>query len=79
MIKFGLKPGKEVVVAAMVGFSNDENIAKFTLKIAEISEELLDIDWEYVIMYPHVERILRKYGLIPTKSVYPSKIPDSMI
>lgn len=79
LINAGLKPGREVVVAAMIGFSSDENIAEFTLKIAEISEELLDIDWEYVIMYPHVEKILKKYRLTPTKSVYPGKIPDDMV
>ncbi|OYT48781.1 MAG: molybdenum cofactor biosynthesis protein MoaA [Desulfurococcales archaeon ex4484_42] len=72
LLEAGLEPLKEIVVAVMVSFSEDENIAKFILKLASLNRELINsIDWEIVIMYPHVRRLLGKYGLKPKRYINP--------
>ena len=56
----------------MIAFSRDEDIAKFLMRLAGIDERLGDhVDWEVVIMYPHVKQILRRYGLKPLRYVNP--------
>jgi len=79
LVNAGLKPGHEVYAAAMISFSNERDIAKFVMRLAEISPELVDVDWELVIMYPHVRRLLELNGLKPKRWVDPNKIPRSMI
>jgi len=72
LLNYGLTPSKELIVAVMVSFSEDRDIANFILKLSSISKELVSsIDWELVIMYPHVRRILRMYGLKPKRYVNP--------
>jgi len=79
LVYAGFEPGKEVYPAAMIGFSPDENIVEFVKRLKAISDEFVDVDWEYVFLYPHVERALKKAGLKPLRAVKPNKIPKSMI
>lgn len=72
LIDYGLVPGKEVVAAAMVSFSKDSDIARFLMRLSEIDERLVDsVDWEVVILYPHVKELLRRYKLRPKRYVEP--------
>ena len=79
LINAGLKPGHEVYAAAMISFSDEKDIAKFVMRLAEISPELVEVDWEVVIMYPHVKKLLELTGLKPKRWVDPNNIPKSMI
>ncbi len=79
LINAGLKPGYEVYAAAMISFSSERDIAKFVTRLAEISPELVEVDWELVIMYPHVKKLLELTGLKPKRWVDPSNIPKFMI
>ena len=71
--------GSEMCIRDRISFSNERDIAKFVMRLAEISPELVDVDWELVIMYPHVRRLLELNGLKPKRWVDPNKIPRSMI
>jgi len=75
----GMEPGEEVIAAAMVSFSSDEDIARFVMKLTEIDERLAQVDWEVVFMYPHVKEILRRSGLKPKRFVDPDRIPENMV
>ncbi|HIE54972.1 MAG TPA: radical SAM protein, partial [Chromatiaceae bacterium] len=79
LINAGLSAGKDVYPAAMIGFSSNTNIANFVRKLIEIDKRFMDVDWEYVFLYPHVEERLKKLGLNPLRAVKPDKIPRSMI
>ncbi len=72
LLESGLEPCRNVVPAAMISFSNDADIAKFAIELSDIDEKLSEcIDWEVVIMYPHVRALLRKYGLRPRRYINP--------
>ncbi len=79
LVSAGLEPGKSVYPAAMISFSTDEAVRSFVRRLASIDERLTDVDWEYVIMYRHVEDQLRRLGLWPNRFVTPDNIPRSMI
>ncbi|AMD30489.1 radical SAM protein [Acidilobus sp. 7A] len=79
LVAAGLEPGREVYAAAMIGFSDDESIREFVSRLAEIDRRLTDVDWEYVILYRHVEEQLRRLGLRPKRAVTPNGVPPSMI
>ncbi len=79
LISEGMEPGEEVIAAAMISFSNDEDIARFVLRLTEIDERLARVDWEVIFMYPHVKEILRRSGLKPKRFVDPEKIPGEMV
>ncbi|MEM4892785.1 MAG: radical SAM protein [Acidilobaceae archaeon] len=79
LINAGLRPGREVYAAAMIGFSREEAIRKFVKRLEEIHESLKDVDWEYVILYPHVKKKLENVGLKPLRAVEPGKVPKEMI
>ncbi|MEM0043996.1 MAG: radical SAM protein [Sulfolobales archaeon] len=79
LINSGLKPGREVYPAAMIGFSRDEDIIEFSRRLTQIHPALAEVDWEYVILYPHVKKILSRAGLKPVRAVDPSNIPREMI
>lgn len=76
LLDAGLKPGKDFGVATMIGFSPDENIAKFVATLSAIDERLVDVDWEYVLTYPHVMRLLRQYNLKPIRTYDPGEVKD---
>ncbi|RLG84504.1 MAG: molybdenum cofactor biosynthesis protein MoaA [Thermoprotei archaeon] len=80
LIDSGLEPGEQVYAAAMIGWSRDEDIKWFLEKLSEIDPALIEVDWEYVILYDHVVRMLKKMGLWPPKrAVTPDGIPKWMI
>ncbi len=80
LIDYGMRPGEEVYAAAMIGWSRDEDIERFTRVLRGIHPALSEVDWEYVILYPHVVRLLKKTGLWPPlRYVYPGHIPREMI
>ncbi len=72
LLEAGLEPLKDIIVAVMVGFSEDKDIAEFVIRLSSISQEFINsIDWEVVIMYPHVRKLLSKYGLKPKRYINP--------
>ncbi len=79
LILSGFKAGSEVYPAAMIGFSSDKSIVDFVRMLKNIDPRLVNVDWEYVIMYKHVEELLEKHGLKPLRYVRPDEIPKEMI
>ncbi|MEM0505408.1 MAG: radical SAM protein [Sulfolobales archaeon] len=79
LISAGFEAGKNVYAAAMIGFSSDESVVRFVKMLKDLNSRLVDVDWEYVIMYPHVEDLLRKHNLRPLRYVKPNGIPKEMI
>lgn len=79
LVRHGLRPGREVYAAAMIGFSRDEDIRAFVKRLEDIDPGLTEVDWEYVFLYPHVEKRLRDLGLRPIRAVRPYEIPREMI
>ncbi|MCD6324128.1 MAG: radical SAM protein [Desulfurococcales archaeon] len=72
LLSAGLRPCSEIIPAIMVSFSDDRDIATFVAELADLDPALAScIDWEVVILYPHVERFLRRYGLKPKRFVRP--------
>jgi uncharacterized Fe-S cluster-containing radical SAM superfamily protein len=72
LLKSGLEPCRNVLPAVMISFSNDVDIAKFVVELSSMDEKLSRcIDWEVVIMYPHVKSLLKKYGLKPKRFINP--------
>jgi uncharacterized Fe-S cluster-containing radical SAM superfamily protein len=80
LVESGMKPCRDVYPAAMLGFSTDENIKKLEKALAEIDPELPRcIDVEYVILYPHVVKLMKTRGLAPIRAVRPDGVPAFMI
>ena len=80
LIEAGLKPGEEVYPAIMLSFSTEESFNQFKKRLAEIHPALVEsIDIEYVILYPHVIEILKRYKLKPRIAFTPDNIPQYMI
>ncbi len=72
LIDAGLKPGSEVIAAIMASFSSDEDLARLVMELSKIHEDLVrNIDWEVVILYPGVKKLLSKYGLRPRRYIEP--------
>ncbi|MCI4446949.1 MAG: radical SAM protein [Pyrobaculum sp.] len=80
LVESGMKPCHDVYPAAMLGFSTDENIKKLEKALAEIDPDLPQcIDVEYVILYPHVVKLMKTRGLTPIRAVRPDGVPAFMI
>jgi len=80
LIEYGMKPGDQVYPAVMLSFSTEEETQKFLDKLREIHPALAEaIDPEYVILYPHVVQLLKKYNLKPIIAYTPDNIPQFMI
>lgn len=80
LIEAGLAPCREVYPAAMLGFSTEESARRLEETLREIHRDLPRcIDVEYVILYPHVVKLMKSRGLAPTKAVTPSGVPAFMI
>jgi len=72
LLNYGVKPCLNLIPAIMISFSREEDIAEFVMKLSDMDEDLPKcIDWEVVILYPHVERVLRKAGIWPKKYLRP--------
>mgnify|MGYP000495220785 CR=1 FL=1 len=66
--------------AGMLSFSDDRGVDSLLNRLAEIDKSLLEeFEPEYVILYPHVVEILKRYGLKPKKAYYPDRIPRELI
>ncbi|MEM1873589.1 MAG: radical SAM protein [Acidilobaceae archaeon] len=79
LVNAGFKPGEEVYAAAMIGFSREEAVRSLVARLESIDPRLSDVDWEYVILYPHVKRRLESAGLKPIRAVEPGRIPEEMV
>ncbi len=80
LIEHGLTPGEQVYPAVMLSFSTEEETERFIERLRNIHPALVDaIDPEYVILYPHVRKLLQKYGLKPIVAYTPDNIPQFMI
>ncbi|MEM0377738.1 MAG: radical SAM protein [Thermosphaera sp.] len=80
LITSGLQPCKDFYPAVMLSFSKPESYVEFKERLKALSPRLAScIDEEYVILYPHVVEVLRKYNLKPTISYSPGSVPDFMI
>ncbi len=80
LIDAGMEPGERVYPAIMLSFSDPKNIERFKERLESICSGLSKyIDEEYVILYPHVVKLMRRYGLKPRKTFEPDNLPDFMI
>lgn len=79
LISAGFEAGRNVYAAAMIGFSSDESVVRFVRMLKSLNSRLVDVDWEYVIMYSHVEDLLKRHNLRPLRYVKPDEIPKEMI
>ncbi len=66
--------------AVMLSFSEKENVRRLLERLAEIDPVLVeDFEEEYVFLYPHVVKRLRKAGIKPKIAYRPGKIPEELI
>ncbi|MFN3804631.1 MAG: radical SAM protein [Pyrobaculum sp.] len=78
LVESGMEPCRDVYPAAMLGFSTEQGVKTLERALAEIDPRLSQcIDVEYVILYPHVVKLMRARGLTPTHAVTP--VPAFMI
>jgi len=79
LLEAGMSPGRGFYAAVMLSFSPEENVEKLLRRLKEIHPDLVEIDSEYVILYPHVVELLRRTGLKPRKAYTPDGVPEFMI
>ncbi len=80
LVRYGLEPGEEVYPAIMLSFSDEKSFTRIKRILASIDYKLVEsIDKEYVIMYPHVEELIRMLNLHPRISFKPHEVPRDMI
>ena len=80
LVEHGMRLGEQVYPAVMLSFSTREEIERFLERLRQIHPVLVEsLDPEYVILYPHVRKLLEKYGLKPTVAYTPDNIPQFMI
>ncbi len=80
LVEAGLKPGEQVYPAIMLSFSTEDNVKALLRRLSEIHPQLArEVDPEFVILYPHVIQLLKKFGLRPIIAYTPDNIPKFMI
>jgi uncharacterized Fe-S cluster-containing radical SAM superfamily protein len=80
LVDAGLEPGEQVYAAVMLSFSTSENYENLKTRLAGVHPRLpLEIDEEYVILYPHVAELMRRRGLKPKIAYTPNGVPGTMI
>lgn len=80
LIEAGGRPCVDVYPAAMLGFSTESSERSLLRELGKIDEKLPEcLDVEYVILYPHVVRLMETRGLRPTRAVSPRGIPQFMV
>jgi uncharacterized Fe-S cluster-containing radical SAM superfamily protein len=80
LIEVGAKPCDQVYPAVMLSFSEKRDYELLQEKLSNIHPLLSKcIDEEYVILYPHVIRLLEMRRLKPKISFRPNGIPESMV
>ncbi|KPK71707.1 molybdenum cofactor biosynthesis protein MoaA [candidate division WOR_3 bacterium SM23_60] len=66
-------------VAAMLSFSPDKNIMLLKERLRTIAPRVEnDFEEEYVFLYPHVARRLKRAGLTPVRAYSPRGIPERL-
>lgn len=66
--------------AVMLSFSSKESLERLTEELRRIDEELVEkLEPEYVFLYPHVVKLMRKHGLKPRLAYSPNNIPEELI
>ena len=82
LVAEGLEPGEEVYPAVMLSFTRDPHKAFTVFKrlVAGIDSRLAEeAEPEYVILYPHVEELLRMRRLRPVKAYRPGEVPPELV
>ena len=80
LIEYGMEPGEQVYPAVMLSFSTEDEIQRFLDTLRNIHPVLPNtIDPEYIILYPHVVKLLQKFNLKPIVAYKPNNIPSFMI
>ncbi len=80
LVAEGLEPGEEVYPAVMLSFTDEKGVKRIVRLLASIHPELAhNIDPEYVILYPHVKKLLRMTGLKPRKAFTPDGVPEELV
>lgn len=77
-IKNLLDYGVDCYPAVMFSFSPKENLRKFSKIIKEIDRRL-EIEEEYVILYPHVVKRLKEANIKPLIAYRPDGVPTELI
>jgi len=65
--------------AAMISFSSFENIQQLKKKLKAIHPQFYDVEIEELILYPSIEKKLKKYGIVFHASHKPYNIPPEQI
>ncbi len=66
--------------AVMLSFSSKESLERLTEELRRIDEELVEeLEPEYVFLYPHVVKLMKKHGLKPRLAYSPNNIPEELI
>ncbi|MET1101198.1 MAG: radical SAM protein [Pyrodictiaceae archaeon] len=80
LVDYGLEPGDEVYPAVMLSFSSEENIEELKRRLKAIHPKLVEsLDPEYVILYPHVEKLIKMMGLRPRRAYRPWEVPEELV
>ncbi len=80
LVELGLEPCEEVYAAVMLSFTDEKGVKRVKRLLASIHPKLAScIDPEYVILYPHVERLLRMTGLRPRVAYRPGEVPPELV
>ncbi len=82
LVEAGLEPGEEVYPAVMLSFSPspEKAFTRFKRLVAAIDRGLAEaLEPEYVILYPHVEELMRRRGLRPFKAYRPGEVPPELV
>lgn len=79
-LKYLLDEGVSAHPAVMLSFSDERGIQQLTERLQEIDSRLiLELEEEYVFLYPHVVKKLRKAGIWPNVAYDPRRIPEELI
>jgi uncharacterized Fe-S cluster-containing radical SAM superfamily protein len=66
-------------VAAMLSFSPDKNIMLLKQRLKEIAPAAAhDVEEEYIFLYPHVARRLKRAGITPLRAYSPRGVPEKL-
>lgn len=66
--------------AVMLSFSEPAGVKELISKLREIDERLVkELEPEYVFLYPHVVKLMNKYGLKPRVAYDPRGIPKDLV
>lgn len=80
LIDYGLEPAEEVYPAVMLSFTDERGVKRIKNLLRRIHPKLASsIDPEYVILYPHVVKLLKMTGLKPRIAYSPDGLPAELI